>query len=91
MTLYELPDVVEGMEPDEAGRVLDKVYAQVVQDAQHPYTNSHSPLHAKWVRAVHRLHEIHAQREPSPTVFDEALAEQAAAREAAEQESEDEA
>jgi len=88
MTPYELPDVVEGMTPDAARHTLDRIYAQVAQDAQHPYTNSHSPLHTKMVERVHALHEVWAQRPPDETVFDRALAERDARQESLQAEAE---
>jgi len=91
MTPYDLPDVAEDLSPTEAGRMLDKIHSAVAQDAAHPYVNAHNPLlHAKWVSAVHRLHEIHAQREREPSVFDRALQEAAEKQAALQSEAEQE-
>ena len=81
MESYELPEV-EGLSPDEASSALDRIHAQAACDPLHPLTNRHHPQSAPMLKAVTALHEVFAQREPAPTVFDVALQEAAEKREA---------
>ena len=91
MEPYELPTVNEEMTPAEAKVELDRIHAAAACDGSHPYLNPHHPQSAAMKKAVTALHEVFAQREPEPTVFDVALAERDAKCEAMRDEAQTEA
>jgi hypothetical protein len=62
---YDIPNT-EGVTPDEAAAILDRVYAEA-SNPKHPYTNKHHPQNKDFLSAVTRLHEIKTEGSVSPT------------------------
>ena len=86
----EIPEAA-GMTPGEAGAALEKVRRAAACDPHHAYTDGHHPGHRAALDAMKALHEVYAEREPEPTIFDLALAERDAKCEAMRDEAQTEA
>lgn len=55
---YSVPVGIAEMSSEAASMALDKIYAAVGGDVNHPYANGHSPLHGRFQRAVTALHRV---------------------------------
>lgn len=59
MESHEVPET-DGLTPDDAGRALNAMHADVHGDQEHPYACGSHPQHKEWVAYGAKLHEIKA-------------------------------
>ena len=57
MQTYDLP-VSENLTPEEAAVALERLWAAVQGDDQHPYIDQSHPQHRRFVAGMHRLYEM---------------------------------
>ena len=67
MKSYDLPQT-EGLSPEEARAVLERVYNDAGGDLQHPYSDARHPRHKRFVRAMMELHTAAAHPPPEPAL-----------------------
>jgi len=68
MRSYTIPETA-GLTVAEAEAALERLWAAVLADPGHPYTNEHHPHHRCFVAAVHRLYELRAKNPPPAPVL----------------------
>ena len=59
---YDVPQVTEGMTPDGAKTVLDRMHADAAVDLLHPYSNPAHIQHSAFAKASEALHAVYATR-----------------------------
>lgn len=76
MGSYDLPEITEGITPDEAQEVLNKINADSMADREHPWVYGNHPQHENFVSRVNELNKVLYQDEdesPRETEMQEGL------------------